>query len=68
MKPRFTATASGIIIGCTEIPLVHEGEVLFHIARFEDIREVAGQIESFQTEHAPEDELGTIEQDELPIV
>ena len=63
-----TATASGIVIGCSEIPLVHEGEALFHIARFEDVKEVAGQIESFQTEHAPEEVLGTIEQDEPPIV
>jgi predicted deacylase len=63
-----TATASGIVIGCSEIPLVHEGEALFHIARFEDVKEVAGQIESFQTEHAPEEVLGTIEQDEPPIL
>lgn len=62
-----TATASGIVIGCSEIPLVHEGEALFHIARFEDVKEVAGQIESFQTEHASEEILGTIEQDEPPI-
>ena len=62
-----TATASGIVIGCSEIPLVHEGEALFHIARFEDVKEVAGQIESFQTEHAPEEVLGPIEQDEPPI-
>jgi len=63
-----TAAASGIVIGCSEIPLVHEGEALFHIARFEDIREVAGQIESFQLEHAPEEMLETIGQDEPPIV
>ena len=63
-----TATASGIIIGCSEIPLVHEGEALFHIARFEDVREVAGQIESFQTEFTPEDMPGTTEPEEPPIV
>lgn len=49
------STVSGIIIGCSEIPLVHEGEALFHIACFEDIREVAGQVESFQTDMAPDD-------------
>lgn len=49
------SNVSGIIIGCSEIPLVHEGEALFHIARFEDSREVAGQVESFQTEMTPED-------------
>jgi predicted deacylase len=63
-----TAVASGIVIGCSEIPLVHEGEALFHIARFEYVREVAGQIESFQTEHAPDEMLETIGQDEPPIV
>jgi predicted deacylase len=62
------AVASGIIIGCSQIPLVHEGEALFHIARFEDIKEVAGQVESFQTEHAPDDVHLDIEQDEPPIV
>jgi len=62
------ATAGGIIIGCSEIPLVHEGEALFHIARFEDIKEVAGQVESFQTEHTPDEEQVNIEQEEPPIV
>lgn len=63
-----TASASGIIIGCSQIPLVHEGEALFHIARFEDVREVAGQVESFQTELTPEDVQGNTMQEEPPIV
>lgn len=63
------ANASGIVIGCTEIPLVHEGEALFHIARFESIKEVAGHVESFQSDLAPEgDEIPLIEQPEPPIV
>lgn len=62
------STASGIIIGCAEIPLVQEGEALFNIARFEDVKEVAGQVESFQTMHAPEDEIAAIHGDEPPIV
>jgi len=62
------ATASGIIIGCSVIPLVHEGEALFHIARFEDIKEVAGYVESFQTELAPDELPVNIEQEEPPIV
>jgi predicted deacylase len=49
------STASGIIIGCSQIPLVHEGEALFHIARFEDIKQVAGNVESFQSDLSPED-------------
>ena len=32
----------GIVIGSSSLPLVHEGEALFHIARFEDTGEVVG--------------------------
>lgn len=46
------AAYGGIVIGRTNIPLVHEGEALFHIARFGDAREVAQQVESFQNSHA----------------
>lgn len=45
------AARRGIVIGRTNIPLVHEGEALFHIGHFEDIHEVAGEVESFQVEH-----------------
>ncbi|MFP5356851.1 MAG: succinylglutamate desuccinylase/aspartoacylase family protein [Gammaproteobacteria bacterium] len=31
-----TSTASGIVIGRTHLPLVHEGDALFHIARLDD--------------------------------
>ena len=44
-------STGGIVIGKTNIPLVHEGEALFHVARFEDVREVAEHVESFQIEH-----------------
>lgn len=63
-----TASASGIIIGCSQIPLVHEGEALYHIARFEDVKGVAGQVEYFQTELTPEEQIMSNEQDEPPIV
>ena len=63
-----TASASGIIIGCSKIPLVHEGEALFHIARFEDVKGAAGQVESFQTEHTPEEQGMPAEQNEPLIV
>ena len=62
------ATANGIIIGCTEIPLVHEGEALFHIARFEDVKVVAGHVETFQTRYSPEDEVIINSDFEPPIV
>jgi hypothetical protein len=38
------------VIGRTNIPLVLEGEALFHVARFEDAREVAQHLENFHTE------------------
>ena len=44
------APQSGIVIGRSNIPLVLEGEAVFHIARFGDTREVAQQVESFQTD------------------
>lgn len=54
------ATFSGIIIGRTEIPLVHEGEAIFHVARFADAGEAAQQIEDFNEavagDHAPGEE------------
>ena len=42
------ATATGIIIGRTNIPLVNEGEALFHIARFRNNNETSDQIEEVQ--------------------
>ncbi len=45
---RVEAPFSGIIIGRTETPLIHEGEALFNLARFEDLKEVEQQIEGFQ--------------------
>jgi len=62
------AVASGIIVGCAELPLVHEGEALFHIARFEDVKEVAQQVESMQTLLSPGETLGTMEENEEPPI
>jgi predicted deacylase len=62
------ASSSGIIIGCTEIPLVHEGEALFHIARFGDAGEVAEQVESFQTRLTPDEDMLSIPEEDPPIV
>ena len=43
-----TAPFDGIIIGRTNIPLVNEGEALFHIARFKSVTRAASYVESFQ--------------------
>lgn len=45
---------NGLIIGRSEIPLVHEGEAIYHIAQFEDNRQVAEQVELFQDNISPE--------------
>jgi len=49
------ATRSGILIGKQNIPLVQEGEAMFHIAYFnEDDEEIAEHIENIQEQLLPE--------------
>jgi predicted deacylase len=60
-----TATASGIIIGRNNLPLVIEGEALFHIARFESSKQAETLIEEFQADDLP---LGPALDREPPIV
>lgn len=43
----------GIIIGRTNLPLVNEGEALFHIARFKSTETAANKVESFQQKLDP---------------
>lgn len=45
---------NGIVIGRTNLPLVNEGDALYHIARFEDIQEIEAKVDNFQEEHSPE--------------
>jgi predicted deacylase len=56
---------SGIIIGRTNLPLVNEGEGLFHVARFESTREAENTVEAFQADELP---LGPVLDEEPPIV
>jgi predicted deacylase len=46
-ETKILASASGIIIGKSNQPMVHEGEALFHIGRFEEPADVANEIRSF---------------------
>ncbi len=39
---------AGIIIGRTELPLVNEGDAIFHLAIFEDSKAVLASVESFE--------------------
>jgi len=52
-EEQIRASINGIIIGRTNIPLVNEGEALFHIARFKSPDEVAEQIEQIQNHLNP---------------
>lgn len=45
--------ASGIIVGRTNLPLVNEGEALYHLARFEHLDEVVETVDEFQSEYDP---------------
>ena len=49
-------TVTGIVIGRSNQPMIHEGEAIFHIGRFEASALVAAEIENFQIdmeEHKP---------------
>ncbi len=40
---------AGLIIGRSEIPVVNEGDALFHVATFERLDDAASSVEEFQT-------------------
>jgi len=50
--------AGGIVIGRSTSPLAHEGDALFHIARFEDPKEAQTSVDVFQEAHAVEPTWG----------
>jgi predicted deacylase len=51
-----TASYSGLVIGRTNLPLINEGDALFHVARFPEVREAAENVEAFTEEHLPQNE------------
>jgi predicted deacylase len=59
------ATKTGVIIGKTELPLVNEGDALFHIASLERPKSAASSIERFQAEFG-EAEPGSVLADGAP--
>ncbi len=56
----------GIIISRTNIPLVNEGEALFHIAQFKNTEIAANKVETFQQKHDPATDIDMPE--EPPII
>ncbi len=49
-------SSSGLVIGRTEIPLVYEGEALYHIARFDNHHDIAKKVVSFREAMLPDEE------------
>lgn len=52
------ATVPGIVIGRSTSPLAHEGDALFHVARFEDNREAQATVGEFHEKHSVETTWG----------
>jgi uncharacterized protein len=48
VEEEILSPVDGIIIGRTNLPLVNEGEALFHIAKFKSAETVADKVERFQ--------------------
>jgi len=51
------APVSGMVIGRATLPLVHEGEAIFHMAIFEELGEAESVYETFQSHVDPEDDV-----------
>ena len=62
------ASVGGVIIGRSNIPLVHEGDALFHIARHEGTQVIARSLDDFEPEAAYEKGLTSELAGEAPIV
>jgi hypothetical protein len=62
------ASIGGVIIGRSNIPLVHEGDALFHIARHEGTQVIARSLDDFEPEAAYETGLTSELAGEAPIV
>lgn len=60
------AAFGGIVIGRTNLPLVHEGEALFHVGRFEKPKAAARQANAVQSTDYLEDD--PLFEDDAPIV
>lgn len=45
------ASVDGIVIGCSNLPLTHEGDALFHLGAFKSIPKAEGVVETFAVLH-----------------
>ncbi|QEA39390.1 succinylglutamate desuccinylase [Pistricoccus aurantiacus] len=54
VENQMRADADGIVIGMSRMPLVNEGEALFHVARFDAIEEAESAVENLHPYFDPE--------------
>jgi len=62
------APIGGVIIGRSNLPLVHEGDALFHVARHEGTQVIARSLEEFEPEAAYETGITSELTDEARII
>jgi len=55
----------GIIIGRSEIPLVQEGDAIFHIAQFDDLEKAENKIEYFNEEVIERSEFQELNEEQM---
>ncbi len=59
------APFDGIIIGRSEIPLVQEGDAIFHIANFDDLEKAEDKIEYFSEEVIEKSEFQELNEEQM---
>lgn len=57
-QTEITAPNTGIIIGRTNLPLIHEGDALVHLARFRNTENATEAVDVFQSELEPSETEG----------
>lgn len=68
METPVEAPENGVVIGRTNLPLVYEGDAIFHIAQYgRKVSTVERQVEEFQEEHQPEELADGTDAEEAPI-
>ncbi|MBP2029525.1 putative deacylase [Methanohalophilus levihalophilus] len=66
IETKVTSPDFGIVIGKTNLPLVHEGEGIFHIAKYPEAEEVSNYIENYRDDLNPTND--EVETTEVPVV
>ncbi len=51
---KILSPTSGIVIGMLNLPLVHQGDAVFHLAQFEDMPAAESAVEAFQQQFEPD--------------